>query len=125
MTTTASRDDAAKALTHEAMPYQNIEESVDGTTAYVLTALAHDQPVLVNLPGDRLNEIRDALESDARHVAFSDMSQDGRNPASIIPGVMHRFINDHRGRRAAIIAEPMWAGRSTASNTPPALSTRL
>ena len=117
MTTTASRDDGAKALTHEAMPYQNIEESVDGTITYVLTALAHDQPVLVNLPGDRLNEIRDALESDARHVAFSDMSQDGRNPASIIPGVMHRFIDDHRGRRAAIIAEPMWAGRSTAEYT--------
>ena len=45
------------------------------------------------------------------------MPQDGRNPASIIPGVMHRFIDDHRGRRAAIIAEPMWAGRSTAEYT--------
>ena len=99
------------------MPYQTIEESVDGTMAYVLAAVARDQPVLIDLPGDRLNEVRDALGPDARHVAFSDMSRDGRNPASIIPGVMHRFIDDHPGRRAAIIAEPMWPGRSTAEYT--------
>ena len=116
MTTAASRDDGAN-LSHEAMPYQTIEESVDGTMAYVLAAVARDQPVLIDLPGDRLNEVRDALGPDARHVAFSDMSRDGRNPASIIPGVMHRFIDDHPGRRAAIIAEPMWPGRSTAEYT--------
>jgi anti-sigma regulatory factor (Ser/Thr protein kinase) len=40
------------------------------------------------------------------------MTRAGRNPGRIIPWVLHAFIDEHAGRRARIIGEPIWDGRS-------------
>ena len=40
------------------------------------------------------------------------MTDHGRNPGRIIPGVMHDFIVGHLGRRVTIVAESTWAARS-------------
>jgi anti-sigma regulatory factor (Ser/Thr protein kinase) len=104
-------------LVHEAVPCRDEEQSFAETTAYVRAALARDLPVLVGLPGDRLKQVRDELGPDAGDVQFVDMADEGRNPARIIAGILHPFIEDHPGRRAAMVTESMWPGRSAAEYT--------
>jgi anti-sigma regulatory factor (Ser/Thr protein kinase) len=104
-------------MMHEAMPYRGPDQFLAETIAYIRAALARDQPVLVTLPGDAMKRIRDGLGTDASRVRFSDMAEDGRNPARIIPGVIYPFVDEHPGHRTAIIAEPMWPGRSAAEYT--------
>jgi anti-sigma regulatory factor (Ser/Thr protein kinase) len=106
------RSDAG--LVHEAVGYRDDEQSLAETIAYVRAALARDQPVLVGLPGGRLKRVRDGLGPDASRVRFVDMAEDGRNPARIIPGILHPFVEDHPGRRAAIVTECMWPSQSAA-----------
>ena len=106
------RSDAG--MVHEAIPYREDNQLLAETIGYVRAALARDQPVLVALSGERVKRIRDGLGADASRVRFGDMSEDGRNPARIIPGVMHPFVEEHPGRRTVIVAEPMWPGRSAA-----------
>ncbi len=107
------RSDAG--MVHEAMPSRNEDQLLAGMAGYVRAALAGDQPVLVALPGDRMKRVRDRLGADASRVRFCDMTEDGRNPARIIPGIMQPFVDEHPGRRTVIVAEPMWPGRSAAA----------
>jgi anti-sigma regulatory factor (Ser/Thr protein kinase) len=101
-------------LVHEAMPYRDDREFLAGSLPFIRAALNADEPVLVELPGMRSELVRDALGDDAARVQFGDMAVHGRNPARIIPGVLHQFTSEHRGRRVAVIGEPIWAGRSAA-----------
>ncbi len=101
-------------LVHEGVLCRDEDQSLAETTAYVRAALARDQPVLVGLPGDRLKRVRDELGPDVGVVQLVDMADEGRNPARIIPGILHPFIENHAGRRAAIVTQSMWPGRSAA-----------
>jgi anti-sigma regulatory factor (Ser/Thr protein kinase) len=40
------------------------------------------------------------------------MTQVGRNPGRIIPGVLRAFADDHRAGRVRIVGEPIWPGRT-------------
>jgi anti-sigma regulatory factor (Ser/Thr protein kinase) len=42
------------------------------------------------------------------------MTEAGRNPGRIIPGVLHAFVDEHSPTRVRVIGEPIWAGRSAA-----------
>jgi anti-sigma regulatory factor (Ser/Thr protein kinase) len=105
-------DGADAGLVHEAMLYRDDAEFLSGVVGQIRTALAADQPVMVELPGARGDLVRDALGADADRVRFGDMTDHGRNPGRIIPGVMHDFIAGHLGRRVTIVAESTWASRS-------------
>jgi anti-sigma regulatory factor (Ser/Thr protein kinase) len=99
-------------VVHEAMPYRDEREYLDGILAFLRAALAADQPVLVEVPDPRGDLVRDALGSDAAAVQFGNMTEHGRNPGRIIPEVLFRFADAHAGRRVAMIGEPLWPERS-------------
>jgi anti-sigma regulatory factor (Ser/Thr protein kinase) len=70
------------------------------------------EPVAVAVPGPNLELIRAGLGADADGVLLLDMTEAGRNPGRIIPGVLRAFADAHRQGRVRIIGEPIWAGRS-------------
>lgn len=102
-------------MVHEAMPARDEAQFLTGTIGYIRAALAKDQPVLVALPRERMERVRDGLGVDSSRVRFGDMSEEGRNPARIIPSLIHPFVDEHPGRRTVTVLEPMWPGRSAAA----------
>lgn len=107
----------ATAFHHGALAYGSDAEASDGTTSFISEALERHQPVLVALSSEKGAAVRDVLGADAGLVDFRDMTALGRNPASIIPGVLHPFVHEHPGQRSAIVSESMWPGRSPAAYT--------
>lgn len=104
------------AFTHPALFYRSEAEYTDRTVAFVREGLAACEPVAVAVPGPNLELVRAGLGTDARDVTFLDMTEAGRNPGRIIPGVLRAFADAHApgGVRVRIIGEPVWAGRSAA-----------
>jgi anti-sigma regulatory factor (Ser/Thr protein kinase) len=97
---------------HPALVYADTAEYLAVTVPYIRAGLAADEPVMVAVPADNLEHIRAALGPDAGRIEMHDMGKAGRNPGRIIPGVLLAFAADHPGRRARIIGEPIWAGRT-------------
>lgn len=105
----ARRD--AGALRHDALFYRGDDDYVAGIRLFVEAGLTRGEPVLVAVPGTRLDLLRAALGAPTE-LRYVDMARDGRNPAWIIPGVLHAFVAEQIGRRVRIVGEPVWAGRS-------------
>jgi anti-sigma regulatory factor (Ser/Thr protein kinase) len=91
--------------------YSGDTEYVNGTVPYILEGLNHDEPVAVAVPGPNLTLIEEALGDAAAEVELIDMTEAGRNPGRILPGVLLAFA-DTRPGPVRIIGEPIWAGRS-------------
>ncbi|KZB83571.1 sensor histidine kinase [Amycolatopsis regifaucium] len=91
--------------------YSGDSEYLDGTVPYILEGLKLDEPVAVAVPGPNLTLIEEALGDAAAEVELIDMTQAGRNPGRILPGVLLAFA-DTRPGPVRIIGEPIWAGRS-------------
>ncbi|TDD85741.1 sensor histidine kinase [Actinomadura darangshiensis] len=103
-----------EVFVHPALFYHGDEEYLAGTVPFVRAGLDAGEPVAVAVPGDRLALLRGALGAAAGEVAWLDMSEAGRNPGRIIPGVLREFADRHTGGRVRIIGEPVWPGRSAA-----------
>ncbi|MGC9438286.1 anti-sigma factor RsbA family regulatory protein [Streptomyces sp. WG5] len=99
---------------HPALFYRSEGEYTDRTVAFVREGLAAGEPVAVAVPAPNLELIRAGLGTEAGDVSFLDMTEAGRNPGRIIPGVLRAFADAHARERVRIIGEPVWAGRSTA-----------
>ncbi|OLZ58715.1 anti-sigma factor RsbA family regulatory protein [Amycolatopsis keratiniphila] len=97
---------------HPALFYRGQGEYLAGTVPFIRQGLGSGEPVAVSVPGPNLELLRTALGQDAGRVLLLDMTQEGRNPGRIIPGVLRAFADDHPGQRVRIIGEPVWAGRS-------------
>lgn len=97
---------------HPALFYSTPTEYTDRTVAFVREGLAAGEPVAVAVPGPNLELIRTGLGADAEGLLLLDMTEAGRNPGRIIPGVLRRFADAHAEGRVRIIGEPIWAGRS-------------
>lgn len=95
---------------HVALFYASDEEYLGGTIPFIEDGLASGEPVLVVLPGTRLQLIREAL-GDPAGVTLRAMERVGRNPAWIIPAWAD-FLADHRGSRVRGIGEPIWPDRT-------------
>ncbi|PGH47525.1 sensor histidine kinase [Streptomyces sp. Ru87] len=103
----------ADPFDHPAFFYSGEQEYVAGTVPYLLDGLAAGDPVAVAVPGPQLELLRSALGGRASEVRMLDMTQAGRNPGRIIPGVLRSFADAApAGTRPRIIGEPIWAGRS-------------
>lgn len=98
---------------HCAFFYRSEAEYLGEVSAFVQDALARGDPVLVMVPGACARPLRNRLGASARHVAFADMAELGRNPARIIPAV-RAFASRHLAGRISCVAEPAWPGRSRA-----------
>jgi anti-sigma regulatory factor (Ser/Thr protein kinase) len=112
--TTAAVDTTATAnpFVHPALFYRGAHEYLAGTAKFVREGLAAGEPVAVAVPGPNLALLQSELGDAADRVRFLDMTQVGRNPGRIIPGVLRAFADAHLGTRVRIIGEPIWPGRS-------------
>jgi anti-sigma regulatory factor (Ser/Thr protein kinase) len=105
----------AEPFRHPALFYRGMDEYLKGTLPFIEEAVAAGDPVAVAVPGDRLESLRACLDGSAARVRLLDMTQEGRNPGRILPGVLLAFAEEHRDAdRVRIIGEPIWAGRSEA-----------
>lgn len=97
---------------HPALFYRGPAEYLAGTVPFVQGGLEAGEPVAVAVPGDNLALLTRELGADAGRVLLLDMTEAGRNPGRIIPGVLRAFADRHPGRPVRIIGEPIWAARS-------------
>lgn len=103
------------AFAHPALFYRDETEYLAGTVPVIEAGLAAGEPVAVIVPDANLRLIRDALgsaDSACEHIWWLDMTEAGRNPGRVIPGVLHAFADAHLDRPVRIIVEPIWAGRT-------------
>ncbi|WP_410639134.1 anti-sigma factor RsbA family regulatory protein [Amycolatopsis sp. lyj-346] len=108
----ATAETGTGAFGHPALFYRGAAEYLAGTVPFVWGGLAADEPVAVAVPGENLELLRRELGADAARVRLLDMTEAGRNPGRIIPGVLRAFADSHPGRPVRIIGEPIWAARS-------------
>lgn len=106
------RGERSQLFEHFGLFYRDIPEYVAGVTAFVRSALAAGQPVLVAVPGPNLELVRRAMGPEAGLLRLADMAAAGRNPRRIIGTVLLAFAAAHEGRRVAIVGEPIWPGRT-------------
>jgi anti-sigma regulatory factor (Ser/Thr protein kinase) len=97
---------------HDALLYRDLGELVAGTRAFVEQGLAQGEPVMIAAPAEHVAVLRGALGASAATVRFADMGDVGRNPARIIPFV-REWLDNHGGRTARFVGEPIWPGRDT------------
>ncbi|TDC61722.1 sensor histidine kinase, partial [Actinomadura sp. GC306] len=100
------------AFVHPALFYRDAEEYLAGTVPFLRAGHAAGAPVAVAVPPPRLALLREALGAAAAEVTWLDMSEAGRNPGRIIPGVLRDFADRHTTGRVRIIGEPIWPGRT-------------
>lgn len=100
---------------HEAMFYRGDADFLAGLLPFVRAGLEAGEAVVVAEPTGRLEQLRDALGSEAGAVDFLDMADVGANPARII-AVWAAALERHtgEGRRLRGVGEPAFAGRRTA-----------
>ena len=100
---------------HEALLYAGLDDFLAGTVPFISEGLEGDEPMLVAVPGVRLEALKAHFRSDLDRITFADMEDIGHNPAHIIPA-WHDFFHRNGGdeRRVRGIGEPIWAGRSAA-----------
>ncbi|MFC6086434.1 anti-sigma factor RsbA family regulatory protein [Sphaerisporangium aureirubrum] len=97
---------------HIGLIYRDPDEYAAGCVSFLERGLALGDPAMVAVPGGKGDLIRERLGDRAAGVTFHDMAVAGRNPGRIIPSVLLAFAGAHMGRRAWIIGEPIWPGRS-------------
>jgi anti-sigma regulatory factor (Ser/Thr protein kinase) len=102
---------AAGPFHHCALIHQAPEQYLRGVMGMIERGLAQGAPVIVAVPPERAELITARLNGQRSAVEFVDMRTLGRNPAWIIPA-MQRHLERHRGRRAYVVCEPVWPGRS-------------
>lgn len=96
---------------HEALFYRDEDGFLSGTAGFVADGVDRDEPVLVAVPEPRIALLRERLGGVADQVHFIDMSEAGRNPGRIIPGVLMAFSASTQ-RRFRMVGEPIWHGRT-------------
>lgn len=97
---------------HPALFYRGPREYLRGIMPFLRGGLAIGEPVAVAVPEPNLTLLRTELGASVSRVHLIDMSEAGRNPGRIIPGVLRAFADLHPDRRVRIVGEPIWPGRS-------------
>ncbi|MEY9964802.1 anti-sigma regulatory factor (Ser/Thr protein kinase) [Streptacidiphilus sp. MAP12-16] len=96
---------------HPAVFYRGETEYVAQVGGFVSGALEASAPVLVAVPGARLELLRGMIGDAFKAVTAEDMTEIGRNPGRILAR-LRAFAAEHGGRGARIVGEPIWPGRS-------------
>ena len=109
---TAEMRPATEPFVHPALFYRGAEGYLAGTVPFIREGLTLGDPVAVAVPGPNLRLLRSALGASAAEVRLVDMTQAGRNPGRIIPGILRGFADAHPHGRVRIIGEPIWPGRT-------------
>ncbi|MEU4688993.1 sensor histidine kinase [Actinoplanes sp. NPDC023714] len=110
--TTEHAEAADAEFEHPGLLYHDPDEYVKVTAAFVEEEVEAGNPALVAVPGANLVLLREALRDCGDAVTFADLAVAGRNPGRIIPELLLRFADAHRGHRIAVVGEPIWPGRT-------------
>ena len=97
---------------HEALFYRDEDDFLSGTARFVADGVRRGEPVLVAVPEASIALLRAELGGQADQVHFIDMTEAGRNPGRIIPGVLMAFSASAPQLRVRMVGEPVWPGRS-------------
>jgi anti-sigma regulatory factor (Ser/Thr protein kinase) len=100
-------------VSHVAFFYRGQRDYLARIQAFVAGGLANGEAVLIAVPGDKGDLLREHLGDGTRRLHYADMAQLGRNPARIIPEVRD-FVDAHHGQPVRYVGEPIWPGRSAA-----------
>ncbi|WP_434442476.1 anti-sigma factor RsbA family regulatory protein [Lentzea sp. E54] len=102
---------SAAPFAHEALFYRDEEDFLTGTARFVADGVEKGEPVLVAVPEASIGPLRERLGGAADQVHFIDMTEAGRNPGRIIPGVLMAFCASTQGR-FRMVGQPIWPGRT-------------
>jgi hypothetical protein len=103
---------SAAPFAHEALFYRDEDDFLAGTTRFVADGVNAGEPVLVAVPEASIALLRERLGDLADQVHFIDMTEAGRNPGRIIPGVLMAFSASAPQRPVRMVGEPVWPGRT-------------
>jgi anti-sigma regulatory factor (Ser/Thr protein kinase) len=103
----------AEGLGHHALFYRDQREYLACVGQFVDEGLARGEPAFIAVPGGQAGLLGGRLNPADGRLAYLDMAEAGRNPARIIPE-LRAFLDRQGGRRARIVSEPAWLGRSAA-----------
>jgi anti-sigma regulatory factor (Ser/Thr protein kinase) len=107
-----SHDVESRVFRHEALFYAGDREFVTAVSSFVREGVYWGEPVLVLVPGRKIEMLRWSLRGDAANVRFEDMTDIGRNPGRVI-SVWRDFATDHRSAPSIRgVGEPVWPGRT-------------
>lgn len=104
-------DGCEQGLVHSAVFYRSQREYLDCVVPLLMEWSSSAEPVLVALAGDKTALLREALGSAVGEIAFTDITELGRNPGRIL-GLIGGFLQQHPSRPARIVSEAVWPGRS-------------
>ena len=104
---------AGDGFLHRALLYRGAAEFRAAIERYVRGGLARAEPVLVATSPGKVSWLRREFNASSAGVAFTDMTEVGRNPARIMPAI-HAFMARYPGRRIWCLGEPVWPERSAA-----------
>lgn len=111
-TTTRPKTADVQPFVHTGLLYNDMDAYIAGTVPAIRDALVRDDAVMVAVPADRHAALRDALGLDVGRIRLLDMTEAGRNPGWILPGVLLSFAAKHPDSRVFMIGEPIWAHRT-------------
>jgi anti-sigma regulatory factor (Ser/Thr protein kinase) len=102
----------SQVFRHEALFYAGDGEFVTAVSSFVREGVHAGEPVLVLVPGPKIEMLRWSLQGDAESVQFEDMTEMGRNPGRII-SFWRDFAGDHQSAPSIRgVGEPIWSGRT-------------
>ena len=98
---------------HAALFYAGDDAYAESLVPFIRAGLDAGEPILVMVPGRKVELLRNGLGGDASEVHFADMTEVGANPGWIIPA-WRDFVEERAepGTRLRGIGEPIWAGRT-------------
>ena len=102
---------------HGALLYRGAAEFRASIERYLRGGQARAEPVLIATSPTKVSWLRRELNRDTAGVAFTDMTELGRNPARIIPAI-RGFMDRYPGRRIRCVGEPVWPVNTAFSGTP-------
>ncbi len=100
---------------HFALLYRSQREYLDFVVRFVVDGLARDEAVLVAVPGDKLDLLRDGLAASGggypAELRMADIAEIARNPSRFM-AMEGSFVDEHPGRRVRIVSELAWPERT-------------
>jgi DcmR-like sensory protein/histidine kinase-like protein len=105
----------AHAFSHQALLYRGSRQWLEAISAFVAPGLAAGEPVMIAVPAAKHELLRGHLGGRASNVTLLDMTPLGGNPARLI-GAYTEALAAHPARRAHLVGEPAWPGRTAEEN---------
>src|SRR5215471_9086665 len=109
----SSRSGGGESLSHLAYFYDDERDYLSYLSAFARAGLRNAEPVFVAVPGRKAALLRERLGAESHLLRYGAIAETGRNPARLIPE-LRAFLDEHRGRRARLVSEAIWPGRSAA-----------